>query len=113
MTWEILDCGASRHFLTSVSPTVNKQIANNPLIVQLPNGVTVSLSHTGELDLPLLPKQAQTAHIMPGVRNHSLVLDVKLYNAGCKVKMIKIKCKVQYQGKTVVICSECTNTGFG
>ena len=110
--WAILDSGASSHFLLSKAPVVNKKIAETPLTVTLPNGDIVSSSHIAELNLPLLPKAARTAHVVPGLASHSLVSVVKLCNAGCEVDVRDIACTIRYRGKTIVRCSKCTRTGL-
>ena len=52
--WAILDSGASSHFLLLTAPVVDKQIADVPLTLTLPNGDIASSSHIGELNLPQL-----------------------------------------------------------
>ena len=110
--WAILDSGASRHFLLSKAPVVNKKIAEIPLTVTLPNGDIVSSSHIAKLNLPLLPQAARTAHVVPGLASHSLVSVVKLCNAGCEVDIRDISCTIRYKGKKIVRCSKCTQTGL-
>ena len=72
-------------FLLLTAPVFKKMVADRPLMVKLPNGDTVRLSHIVELDLPLLPRRGWETHIVPGLASHSLVSVVKLCNAGCQV----------------------------
>ena len=81
---------------------MNKRIADRPLRVTLPNGDTISSSHVGELDLPLIPSGGRVAHDVPGLASHSLVSVVKLCNAGCQVDVKDISCEIRYRGKTIV-----------
>ena len=65
LSWAILDSGASSHFLLTDAPCVNKKTTSNPISVQIPNGHRVTSSHTAELDIPVLPKKARIAHVLP------------------------------------------------
>ena len=112
LRWAILDSGASSHFLIPNARCINPKVATNPLRIRIPNGQTVTLSHTCLLDLPLLPKDVRIAHIVPGMSGFSLISVVKLCNAGCHVKMTDISCQVTFRGKIVVTCSKCTRKGL-
>ena len=112
LQWAILDSGASSHFLLADAPCVNRTPATSPITVHLPNGQTVSSSHTCELDLPNLPQQARLAHILPGLANRSLISMVKLCNAGCKVNVTDISCEVIVRGKPPIKCHKCATTGL-
>ena len=112
LSWAILDSGASSHFLIPNARCTDTKVATTPLRIRIPNGQTVTSSHTCLLDLPLLPKQARFAHIVPGMSGFSLISVVKLCNAGCQVKMTDTSCTVTFHGKIVVTCSKCTRTGL-
>ena len=75
--WEILDSGASSHFILSTSPVLNKKIAYKPLTVKYPDGRTVCSSHKSTLPLTKLPMEARIAHIILGLASHSLISVVK------------------------------------
>ena len=107
--WAILDSGATSHFLVPDAPTINVQPALNPLHVTMPDGNSVSSTHTCELDLPQLPKQARLGHIIPGLSKHSLLSVIKLCNAGCQVELKDIGATVKYRGKIVLQGKKCTN----
>jgi hypothetical protein len=64
------------------------------------------------LDLPSLPSQACTAHIIPGLAAHSLLLVVTMCNAGCSVTFTKIGCTIIYHGHTIMCGHKCTWTGL-
>ena len=110
--WAILDSGASSTFLLSRAPVHNAQVATNPLNIKLPDGTSIQSSHIAELALSQLPQKARFAHIVPGLASHSLVSVLTLCNAGCKVVINDITCKIHYHGTPVIKCSKCTNTGL-
>ena len=110
--WAILDSGATSHFLVTAAPTCHKEIAQVPLKVRLPDGGHVTSTHTCNLDLPKLPTKARLGHIIPGLASHSLLLVVKLCNAGCEVTFNKIGCIVKYRGNIVLAGNKCTKTGL-
>ena len=85
--WVILDSGASSHFLLSEAPVHDKEIATNPLSIKLPDGKSIKSRKTANIALPHLPPRARLAHIVHGLTSNLLISVVKLYNAGCKVKM--------------------------
>ena len=96
LKWAILDSGASSHFLVPNAPCTNMQVAMSPLRIRLPNGKFVTSSHTCDLDLPLIPRTARLALIVPGMSGYSLISVVKLCNAGCKVTINDISCEVTF-----------------
>ena len=63
--WEILDSGASSHFLVVGVLVTNKQVAVDPISVTLSDGDQVHSTHIGDLDMPQLPKSARLYHIIP------------------------------------------------
>ena len=62
---------------TDVTPTFK------PVHVTLPDGSTISLTHTGLLPLPHLPATARRAHIFPNLASESLLSIGRLCNSGC------------------------------
>ena len=93
MKWEILDSGASRHFLITSAPFQAKGRAMSTIQIRLRS------THTYEMDIPQLPKEAILAHIVPVFADHSLVSVVKLCNSGCQVKTTDTRCEVIYGEK--------------
>ena len=57
--WEILDSGATSHFLVTTAPITNITPVSNPLAVKLPYGACVSSTHTFKLTLPQLPTRSR------------------------------------------------------
>ena len=111
--WAILDSGASSHFLCLDAPVTNKQPATNPITVMQPDGDAMVSTHTGDLDLPQLPKAARRFHILPAIK-HSLISVVKLCEAGCEVKFIKwgVGIEIRYRGRLVMEGSLNKRTGL-
>jgi hypothetical protein len=52
--------------------------------VALPNGSTITVTHTAEFPFDALTKEARNAHVLPGLQPKSLVSVGKLANAGYK-----------------------------
>lgn len=110
--WAILYSGATSHFLVTAAPTCHSKITKAPLKVRLPDGGHVTSTHTCTLDLPELPTKARLGHIILGLVSHSLLLVIKLCNAGCEVIFNKIGCIIKYGGKIVFTGDKCTKTGL-
>ena len=99
--YAISDSGATSHFIIEGAPVVNLQVAKQPITVRLPDGSTLQSTHTCNLDIPWLPKEATEAHIIPGLAHSSLISTRKLCNAGCKV-VFEDECRVYYKGELVL-----------
>ena len=76
--WEILDSGATRHFLVTDATATGISVATNPITVTIPDGSRLTSTHKRELNLPQLPKAARTGHIIPGMSSYSLMSVVTL-----------------------------------
>ncbi len=98
------------NFLTTGAPITNIQLASKPIVARLPNGNQVQSTHTCTLDLPNLPAEGHLAHIIPGLAPYSLVSEVTLCNAGCKVLFTKNWCTIVQQGRTNLCGSKCMHT---
>ena len=48
----IADAGATGHFVLPGAPMLNKRVAKNPIVINLPDGEQIRSTHTCELDLP-------------------------------------------------------------
>jgi len=84
----------------------------SPTTVTLPDGTRVSSTHECKLALPQLPAAARFGHILPSPASHSLLLVVKLCNAGYDVSFKDITCDVRYRGRLVLSGSKCHKTGL-
>ena len=63
------------------------------------DGETLQSTHTGNLDLLWLPKEAMPSHVLPVLSYTSLVSIKMLCDAGCKVSYNKEKCLIFYRNK--------------
>lgn len=64
-------------------PCTNVQPTLEPITITLPDGHTISSTHTGLLPLPNLPYHARQAHLFPSLKSGSLVSIGLLCDAGC------------------------------
>ena len=54
----VADAGATSHFVLPGAPVTNVQPTKTPLVISLPDGQTLRLTHTCVLDTPWLPHNA-------------------------------------------------------
>jgi hypothetical protein len=69
----LLGSGCTAHFLLANAKCSNKKSTTTPLAVRLPNGDTITSTHTATLNIPSLPQAAIQAHILLGLAQHSLL----------------------------------------
>ena len=100
--YAVFDSGATGNFIIEGAPVVNKCVDLNPISITLPDGQTITSTHTCNLDIPWLPHNITEAHIVPGLLHSSLISTRKFCDAGCKVEFNETGCKVYYQGKLVM-----------
>lgn len=79
------DSGTTGHYLSFDDKAVlsNLQPASKPISVKLPNGKIIASTHTGMLNLPLLPIAARLAHVFPQLTG-SLLSIGQLCDSGYK-----------------------------
>ena len=77
--------GATGHFVLPGTKVSNTKIRKKPLTINLPYGTQLKPTHTHEIDVPRLPKEARRAHVVPGMTHTSLISMTILTDAGCKV----------------------------
>jgi hypothetical protein len=65
------------------APVTNKAVTSNPIHVTLPDGTTMTSTHTGTIHIPGLPLSACTAHIFPALGHTSLLSIGQLCAADC------------------------------
>ena len=100
-TSAFLDSGCSSHFITTDTPTLSTT-PNTSTTVQLPDGTTLTSSHTAIIDLhPALPPAAQTAHVLPELQN-SLLSVSQLCDSGCTTIFEPDDVTVTYNNTTVL-----------
>jgi hypothetical protein len=98
----ISDSGATGHFLKDDAPVTNKQVARNPIKITLPDGNKIQSTHTCNLDIPWLPDEMTTGHIVPQLSHTSLLATRQFCDNGCEVTFTKKLCKVTIHGETVL-----------
>lgn len=99
----IADSGATASFLQPTAPyTCIDNNAFNNIVVGLPNGDTLKTSHTCEINLPQLPKQARKAFILPGLSNHSLLSIGTLCDADCEAKFTKTQVIISHNQQPIL-----------
>jgi hypothetical protein len=81
----LLDSGCTAHFLLENTKWSNIKYTTTPLEVRLPNGYTITSTHTATLNMPSLPQAAGQAHILPGLAQHSLLSVGQMCDSGCSV----------------------------
>ena len=87
----IIDSGATGHFILPGSPIKNINPETRPLVIHLPDGMTLQYTHTGNLYTPWIPKAATQEHVVPGLSHTSLVSINMVCDAGCKVSYDEYK----------------------
>jgi hypothetical protein len=80
----IADTGATSIFIMDGVEVENRRITKKPLIINLPDGRKVRLTHECDINIPGLPCTL-TGHIMPTLAVASLIGIRPLCKAGCKV----------------------------
>jgi hypothetical protein len=73
------------------------------LEVRLPNGDTITTTHTATLNIPSLPQAARLAHILTGLAQHSLLSVGKMCESGCSVTFTASNVKVTNGDSTILM----------
>jgi hypothetical protein len=81
----LLDSRCTAHFLLANAKCSNNKSTATPLAVRLPNGNTITSTHTATLDIPSLTHAARQAHILSGLSQHSLLYVGQMCDSGCCV----------------------------
>ena len=79
----VADTGTMGYYLALDSPCDNKQLAANPLPIQMPNGEIFVSTHTALLSQQDLPIQARKSHLFPGINKALLSIGI-LCNRECQ-----------------------------
>ena len=97
-----VDTGATGNYIGLNMKCSNKQIAEHPIQVLLPNKQFVTSTHTAELPLPKLPLAARTAHIFPDFGETALLSVGQCCDAGCDVQFSHDKVIISYNNETII-----------
>jgi hypothetical protein len=81
----LLESGCTAHFLLANTKFSNKKSTTTPLAVRLPNGDTITSTHTAKLNMPSLQHAARQAHILRGLSQHLFLSVGKMCDSGCSV----------------------------
>ena len=82
----IADTGTTGHFILPGAPMDDVRPAARPIEIEMPNGTTEKSTHTCQLRIPDMPREAKEAHVVPGLSHSSLILIKKLCKEGCEVR---------------------------
>ncbi len=97
----IAETGATFIFIMDGVEVENKWLTKKPLIINLPDGRKVKLTHECDINIPGLPCTF-TGHIVPMLALASLIGIRPLCKAGCKVIFDDKKCEVVYEEKVIL-----------
>ena len=89
-------------FLVIDELCTNKQKVLQAIHVRMPNGDTIKSTHTCELKIASLQKQARKGHIIPGLDQKSLLSTAQLCENGCKFMLKNEKCLVWHKQQLVL-----------
>jgi hypothetical protein len=99
----LFDSGCTAHFLLANAKCSDKHSTTTPLEVRLPNGDTITSTHTATLNIPSLPQTARRAHILPGLAQHSLLSVGQMCDSGCSVTFTASNVTVTNGGATILM----------
>ena len=94
--------GSTENYVSTSTSHTNKKIAIDPIEVTIPNGDTVTSTHTCELNFPSLPKAARQAHIFPHFPAGALLSIGQLCNASCTTELDVTTLCICLQGRTIL-----------
>lgn len=81
----IIDSGCTGHYFPTINPLINITPTTHGLPVTLPDSTIITSSHTGSLQIPTLPPQAQKAYIFPELTSSALLSVGQLCDSDCTV----------------------------
>jgi hypothetical protein len=108
----ILDSGCTSHLLLENATCSNKKSTATPLEVHLPNGDTITSTHTATLNMPSLPHASRQAHILPGLAQHSLLYVGQMCDSGCSVTFTASNVTVTNGESTILTVLRETNSSL-
>jgi hypothetical protein len=98
----LLYSGCTAHFLLVNNKCSNKIPPATPLAVRMPNGDTITSTHTATLNMPSLPYTARQAHILPGLAQRSLLSVGQMCDSGCSVTFTAAEVTVKNGESTIL-----------
>jgi hypothetical protein len=97
----IANTGATSIFIMEGTDMANRQVAQKPLTINLPNGNKVMSTHIYDINIQGL-STVLTEHIVPSLAIASLMGICPLCKAGCKVIFYKDECDFMFNGKVIL-----------
>ena len=89
------DSGATNHYISPNATDILKNIhANTKVTVTLPDSSIIRSTHSGQLQLLKLSEASKTAHILPALKDTSLLSLGQLADDGCQILLNKSTLKV-------------------
>jgi hypothetical protein len=81
----VVDTGATANYIMIDTPCINVRPTQNPLQVFLvvADASHITSTHEAELDLPMLPRLARQAHLLPALQPNALLSIGQLCDHGC------------------------------
>ena len=98
----IADTGSTANFGSIQTPVINKRPTLQPITVRNANGSLMHSTHEAELDFPNLPPAARHVHILPDLKNHTLISIGQLCDAGCDVTFDATTVTVKYKNNVAL-----------
>ena len=97
----VADSGATGNFILPGTKVSNMKISKKPITINLPDVTQLKSTHTCEINVPRIPKEARQAHVVPGMAHTSLISMKILTDVGCKVVYDAHECRVYFRDKIV------------
>ena len=91
------------------TPCTDVQPALTPVIVHLPDGSTMTSTHTCSINLPGLPLAARKAHLFPALADHALLSVGQLCDHGCNVTFTSNDVTIALHQKTLFTGTRAAN----
>jgi hypothetical protein len=79
----VVDTGATVNYIMIDTPCIDVRPTQNPLQVFLADASHITSTHEAELDLPMLPRLARQAHLLPALQPKALLSIGQLCDHGC------------------------------
>ena len=90
----VADSGAKVNFIIPGTKVSDMKISQKNLTINLPDGNQLESTHTCEINVPRLPKEAIKVHVVPGMSHTSLISMKISTDAGCKVVYDAHECRI-------------------
>lgn len=81
----------------------NRRVTPSPFTINNPNGVIISSTHEGKIDIPNLPPAAPTVHIVPDLMSHSLLSISQLCDAWSLVEFTATTLSIGHNAMIVLL----------